>query len=142
MAMIRNLFSSDDTGSLFEPDAVLASQFYANFKRSPSKEPELMLMAAVLEDAVSCLSIKMRRATARQRKQIEDARHWLAAEDENDWIFSFKNICDAMGINPNYLRRGLMQWSGTPDASSVRGPRSTSIRFSRRHKKLRLRTSS
>ena len=142
MAMVRNLFSSDDTGSLFEPDAVLASQFYANFKRSPSKEPELMLMAAVLEDAVSCLSMKMRRATARQRKQIEDARHWLAAEDENDWIFSFKNICDAMGINPNYLRRGLMQWSGASDASSVRGTRSTSIRFSRRHKKLRLRTGS
>lgn len=142
MAAIGNLFSSDDSGRLFEPDTVLAAQFYATFKGSPYKEPELRLMAAVLEDAISCLSIKMRPATARQRKQLEEARHWFAAEDDSEWIFSFKNICEALGINPAYLRRGLMQWSGTPDASSLRGPRSTSIRFSRRHKKLRLRTGS
>jgi hypothetical protein len=58
MAVMRNLFSSDDGGRLFEPDTVVAAQFYATFKGSPYKEPELRLMAAVLEDAISCLSIK------------------------------------------------------------------------------------
>jgi hypothetical protein len=141
MAAIGNLFSSDDSGRLFEPDTVLAAQFYATFKCSPYKEPELRLMAAVLEDAISCLSIKARPATARQRKQLEDARQWFA-EDGSEWIFSFKNICEALGIDPAYLRRGLIRWAATngPNPSQRRG--STRARSSRRLKKLRLRTGS
>mgnify|MGYP003290705366 CR=1 FL=1 len=113
MAVIRNLFSSEDTGRLFEPDTVLAAQFYATYKTSPYKQPELRLMAAVLEDAISSLSIKPHPATARQRKELEDARHWFAAEDDDEWIFSFRNICEALGIDPAYLRRGLIRWAAT-----------------------------
>ena len=142
MAMTGNLFSSDDTGRLFEPDAVLSAQFYATFKRSPYKEPELRLMAAVLEDAISCLSMKMRRATARQRKQIEEARHWLAVEDDSEWIFSFRNICDALGINPAYLRRGLIQWAAAAESSPPPRHRRSQTRSSRRYRKVRLRTGS
>jgi hypothetical protein len=142
MAMIRNLFSSEDTGRLFEPDAVLAAQFYATFKRSPYKEPELRLMAAVLEDAISCLSMKMRRATVRQRKQIEEARHWLAVDDDSEWIFSFKNICEALGINPAYLRRGLIQWAAAAESNPPRSRRSNRGRSSRHYRKVRLRTGS
>jgi hypothetical protein len=118
MAAIRNLFSSEDTGRLFEPDTVLGAQFYATYKTSPYKQPELRLMAAVLEDAISCLSIKAHPVTARQRKQLEDARQWFAAEDDDEWIFSFRNICEALGIDPAYLRRGLIRWAATELASS------------------------
>jgi len=27
-----------------------------------------------------------------------------------DWIFSFVNCCDALGIEPDYLRQGLLRW--------------------------------
>jgi hypothetical protein len=57
MSAIRNLFSSEDSGRLFEPDTILSAQYYASHKSSPHKQPELRLMAAVLEDAISCLSI-------------------------------------------------------------------------------------
>jgi hypothetical protein len=129
MSAIRNLFSSEHTGRLFEPDTVLGSQFYANHKNSPYKQPELRLMAAVLEDAISCLSIKTRPVTARQQKQLEDARQWFAAEDDSEWIFSFKNICEALGIDPAYLRRGLIRWAATElgsgcDLPTVRTPSS------------------
>ena len=142
MAVVRNLFSSEDSGRLFEPDTVLAAQFYATFKGSPFKQPELRLMAAVLEDAIACLSIKTRPATARQRKQLEDARNWFAAEDESEWIFSFKNICEALGINPAYLRRGLIQ-SAAGSEISFTGDRPTVRAVSLgRQNKVRLRTAS
>ena len=141
MTAIRNLFASDYSGRLFEPDTVLSMQFYETFKGSPYKEPELRLMAAVLEDAISCLSINFRSATARQRKQLEEARQWFAAEDESEWIFSFKNVCEALGIDPAYLRRGLMQ-STPASEKSIPTPRTVRVRSVARANKVRLRTGS
>jgi|SRR5688572_6233798 hypothetical protein len=138
MSAIRNLFSSEDSGRLFEPDTVLSAQFYANYKGGPYKQPELRLMAAVLEDAISCLTAKVRPATARQLKQFEDAWQWFAAEDDSEWIFSFKNICEALGIDPAYLRRGLIRWATAtepgsagelPNVRSAVSERPTKIRF-------------
>jgi hypothetical protein len=141
MAATRNVFATEYSGRLFEPDAVLAAQFYANFKVSPYTQPELRLMAAVLEDAISCLSIDFRSATARQRKQLEEVRQWFAAEGESEWIFSFKNICEALGINPPYLRRGLIQSSAAAEKNPA-ARRAVRVRSSRRQNKIRLRTGS
>jgi hypothetical protein len=142
MAVVRNLFSSEDTGRLFEPDAVLGAQFYATYKSSPYKQPELRLMAAVLEDAISCLSIKRGPATARQRKQLEDARQWFAAEDDGEWIFSFRNICEALGIDPAYLRRGLIRWATAPELGSARNLPTVGTHFSEPPARTRLRSGS
>jgi hypothetical protein len=141
MTAIRNLLATDSSGSLFEPDTILATQFYATFKVSPYKQPELRLMAAVLEDAIGCLSIDFRSATARQRKHLEQARQWFAAEEESEWIFSFKNICEALEINPAYLR-GLIQ---SPAAGKKNRPALRAVRvrsWRRQNQKIRLRTGS
>jgi hypothetical protein len=141
MTATRNVFATEYSGRLFEPDAVLATQFYANFKVSPCTQPELRLMAAVLEDAISCLTIDFRSATARQRKQLEEARQWFATEGESEWIFSFKNICEALGINPPYLRRGLIQLSAAAEKDpAARG--AARARSTARQSKVRLRTGS
>jgi hypothetical protein len=138
MSAIRNLFSSEDSGRLFEPDTVLSAQFYATYKGGPCKQPELRLMAAVLEDAISCLTVKALPATARQQKQFDDAWQWFAAEDDSEWIFAFKNICEALGIDPAYLRRGLIRWAAAtelgsagdlPSIRSAASARPTKIRF-------------
>jgi hypothetical protein len=142
MAVIRNLFSSEDSGRLFEPDAVLGAQFYATYKSSPYKQPELRLMAAVLEDAISCLSMKLGPATARQRKQLEDARQWFAAEDDSEWIFSFKNICETLGIDPAYLRRGLIRWAAATELGSARDLTTVRTASSAPPAKIRLRAGS
>jgi hypothetical protein len=138
MSAIRSLFSSEDTGRLFEPDTVLGAQFYANYKNSPYRQPELRLMAAVLEDAISCLAMKARPITARHRKQLEDARQWFVAED-GEWIFSFKNICEALGIDPAYLRRGLIRWAAANELGSARDLLSVTTRSSEPPAKIRLR---
>ena len=120
MATICNLFATDYSSTLFEPDTVLATQFYATFKVSPYKQPELRLMAAVLEDAIDCVSIDLRSATARQRKQFEQARQWFAAEDESEWTFSFENICEALGIHPGYLRGQIQSSAPSGNSGAIR----------------------
>ena len=34
-------------------------------------------------------------------------------EDDRDWLFSFTNICEVLGFDPQYVRRGLMRWKET-----------------------------
>ncbi len=107
MTMSASVFSIHDTGKLFEPDAILPAQFYATFKNSQYREPERRLMVAVLEDAVLCLLMDLNQCNFRQRKQYEEAKEWVTTDDDSDWIFSFRNICEVLGIDPSYLRRGL-----------------------------------
>ena len=107
--MPASLIASHDTGRLFEPDTILPTQFYALFKNSQSREPERRLMVAILEDAVSCLLTDLQGSNLRQRKQYEEAKAWVTTDEESEWIFSFKNICEVLGMDPSYLRRGLIR---------------------------------
>jgi hypothetical protein len=146
MTMPASLFAIHDTGKLFEPDTILPTQFYAMFKNSQYREPERRLMVAILEDAVSCLSTDLHRCNLRQRKQHEEAKAWVTAEEESEWIFSFKNICEVLGMDPSYLRRGLIR-----PVTGIR-IRSSSVMTTRRasrnlrsvlpQKKIRIRTTS
>jgi hypothetical protein len=147
MAMPLSSFAAQDMGKLFEPDAILPAQFYAMFKCSQYKEPERRLMVAVLEDAVSCLSLNPRDCNLRQRKQYEEAKQWVTAEEETEWIFSFTNICEVLGMDPSYLRRGLTRkTSGSSVVSrNVMVParrRPGKLNSPSLHKKIRLRTGS
>jgi hypothetical protein len=128
-----------DTSRLFEPDELMPDQFYATLKRSRSSDPELRLMAAILEDAVSCLAKDPRDCARPHRKSIEEAESWINAEGEEDWVFSFANVCESLGLDPNYLRRGLVRWKIT-NLSAPSGPlRLKKYRSGPRRKKFRLR---
>jgi len=147
MAMPLSSFAAQDMGKLFEPDAILPAQFYAMFKCSQYKEPERRLMVAVLEDAVSCLSMNPRQCNLRQRKQYEEAKQWVSAEEESEWIFSFRNICEVLGMDPSYLRRGLTRAKPRTRVVSrnVMGSahrRPAKLNPPSLHKKIRLRTGS
>ena len=141
MNFFGNRYSHEDHGRAFEPDVIAAAQFYASCKPARFRDPEHRLMAAILEDAVSCLSMDPRRGTSRKRKQFEEARHWIDSDDDSEWIFSFRNVCEVLGLNPGYLRRGLFKSVTTRVAVPERrrrGKRSASHSY----KALRLRTGS
>jgi hypothetical protein len=142
MTMLASSFAVQDTGRLFEPDAILPAQFYAMFRQSHQREPERRLMVAILEDAVSCLSINARQCTLQQRKQFEEARHWVSADEESDWIFSFHNICEALGLDASYVRQGLMQRNAVNTMRPASKRVTTKLRGLSQRKKLRLRASS
>src|SRR5215510_12287328 len=147
MTMSASLIAIHDTGKLFEPDTILPTQFYAMFKNSQYREPERRLMVAILEDAVSCLSTDLHRCNLRQRKQYEEAKAWVTADDESEWIFSFKNICEVLGMSPSYLRHGLIRpltSSGARSSSAIVTRRRTAknLRSVLRQRKIRIRTTS
>lgn len=66
-------------------------------------------MVAVLEDA---LDIVLRDGGARSRPQLfGETLRWLLS-NEAAWPFSFIRVCEALGIDPNHMRRRL--WDGAP----------------------------
>ena len=91
----------------FEVD-ILATEDFARIHRSRPLSPEHGLMVAVLEVA---LADYQRFWKARDKKSMErfaDAQAWML-EWNAEWIFSFVNCCEALGIEPDYLRQGLLR---------------------------------
>jgi hypothetical protein len=68
--------------------------------------PERALMSALLFDGVqaymSYLLAQRRRGTGR----LHEAYRWVT-DRSNDYIFSFNNVCESLGIDPEFLRFGL-----------------------------------
>ena len=132
-------FAHRDIGKLFEADTLLPEQFYSTMRKTHHTDPERRLMAAVLEDVVACLSVDPRRCTRRQRRAFHDAQRWINAPNDSDWAFSFSNICEALGIDPSYLRGGLNRWVLTCSGGTREAPRFQPNRAGVPHKHLRLR---
>ena len=98
-----------DFNKLFEPDALISAQFYNTTRRTYHAEPELRLMAAILEDAVATLTTDPRRCTDQRRRDFAGALDWIARPEENGWLFSFASICESLDIDPVHLRQGLLR---------------------------------
>lgn len=99
----------DRSNGLFEPDALLPSQFYAAFRTGSAIAGEKRLMLAVLEDALDCYR---KYATAREGMGLQmfrDVDVWITSRDRR-WFYSYENICDTLEIDPDYLRDGLARW--------------------------------
>ena len=128
-----------DLRFLFEPDVLASSQFHAILQNSHMPDPERRLMVAVLEDAVACLSKDPHRCPRQQRKSFEEAHSWINSNDIEGWVFSFTNVCETLGIDPSYLRRGLNRWTALSGNRSADKPRLKKYRSGARHRKLRFR---
>lgn len=74
-------------------------------------EPQKRLMLAVLQTVVDdCTGSAYRRSTGQlgpvDSKALLEASEYVSSEDRS-WPFSFRNICDALGLDVGYLRRGI-----------------------------------
>ncbi|HWP57853.1 MAG TPA: hypothetical protein VNL14_08200 [Candidatus Acidoferrales bacterium] len=94
--------------SLFQPDTLLPEQ-YLSGHRSKQLEPGKRLMLAVLEDAVLCFQGNLLAQDAKKKALFRDAEAWIM-EQSRDWIFSFESVCESLGLDPGYLRAGLLRW--------------------------------
>ncbi|MDZ7378719.1 MAG: hypothetical protein ONB06_05160 [candidate division KSB1 bacterium] len=94
---------------LFEPDALVPVQFYANFRQGSAAYPERRLMLAVLQDALECYRKYAFARDNRGRQMFLEARDWIFSSDQR-WWYSFENICEVLGFDPAYLRRQVEEW--------------------------------
>jgi hypothetical protein len=103
------LTTDEKIASLFQPDTLLSAQYFDNLRRKSLLEPEKRLMLAILEDAVSRYQDNLLSQDKRGKRLFADAEDWFV-ETGSDWIFSFENVCEALGFNPAYVRQGLLRW--------------------------------
>jgi hypothetical protein len=96
-------------GSLFHQDPTTPAIYAGTFGGKSALEPEKMLMLAVLEDAVYCMHKHLRATSRKGQRLMRETEDWLHEED-GEWLFSFTSICDALGLDANYVRQGLMRW--------------------------------
>lgn len=89
-------------------DSSEAQQFFDTFQRSEYLEPETALIAAILEDAIHDYRKYRCARDASGRERFREAEEWLMHRG-NGWIFSFGNVCESLGLDPEYVRRGLRE---------------------------------
>jgi hypothetical protein len=95
--------------TLFQPDSLLPAQFFASLKQRSKACGERRLMAAILEDAIDCFQKYLWAKDNRSRNLRQEAENWFLSEDDS-WPFSFVNVCHALELEPDFLRRGLLSW--------------------------------
>ncbi|HEX7228330.1 MAG TPA: hypothetical protein VF353_11210 [Candidatus Binatia bacterium] len=101
----------DFLARIVEPDVFLPSQFYGSGGLSRQLDGEKRLMIAILKDAVECLNKYRGARSSLGTSQYQNALEWI--EDEGtEWLFSFNNICDLLGFDPDYLRKVLIKKEG------------------------------
>lgn len=98
----------DFLARILEPDIFLPSQFYGSGGLSRKLEGEKRLMIAILKDAVECLEKYRSAHNSFGRSQYQNAIEWVE-DNSTEWLYSFNNICDLLGFDPDYLREVLLK---------------------------------
>jgi len=96
-------------GALFEPDILISQNYLENYQQTKAAEPEKKLMFAVLVDAVRTYQKFAFSRSDRGNTLFREVEAWFWGE-RSDCVFSFSSICEVFGLNPPFLRRGLLQW--------------------------------
>ena len=89
-------------------DSTVGETLYGDRRKNSAVTAERELMAALLADAVDCYWKYAPARDGRGIKLFQDARRWLFADDEAE-TFSFVNVCEALSLDPSYIRRGIVQ---------------------------------
>lgn len=113
--------------SLSEADALSIHRYFDRWGGAAGYlQPEGSLMFAVLLDAVECFQKYPFARGNKLTRQVKDTEEWIF-KDDYEWPFSFINICEAVGMDPQYLRNGLLRWHRERSGSNMRCRRMSSI---------------
>jgi hypothetical protein len=128
VSLLPDLWGHGTLSELFSPAAVLPEQFSDSSDNVYKKVwGEVALMRAVLEDALNCFHKQFVSDRAHDQRLAREAHEWLFAEDDH-WPFSFVNICTVLGLDPEYLRRGLRSWRQSHPAKRWKKRRHATLR--------------
>ena len=86
------------------PDVLLPEQFFDRLTARTSDTPERRLLFAVLLDAVILLQRRNTSGSA-------EAERWIRNEADSDFPFSFRNLCEALGIEPAHAGSSVVDES-------------------------------
>ena len=117
MSTTADLTRSEETPpwSVLSPDIILPVQFADH----DTNQGEKRLMLAVLEEAVATFQRNTHAKTRRGQRLFREAEEWIQSEDVS-WTFAFENVCHTLGLDPEYLRGGLVRLKERRPAGGAR----------------------
>jgi len=92
--------TDDSAFRMAEPDPELGDQ-------ALQWTPELSLMLAILEDAIACYQMTLKRPRQNPEILARQAEFWFRLDDW-DSPFSFNNICEALRLEPIATRERIL----------------------------------
>jgi hypothetical protein len=95
-----------------ESDLILPCQ-YCDVSGGYGLSGEQRLMLALLTDALNVYQKGALSRLTRLRRLYIDAERWILADRADCNAFTFTTVCDALGINPELLRRCIINWKHT-----------------------------
>jgi hypothetical protein len=101
-------FMTGETLSIRLSEARMEPAYVEQVHRRHYEEGAKKLMLAVLQEALNNFVQLRSGKDAETQKHFREIESWFGADD-TDWLFSFKNITEHLGINPNYFRTGLLR---------------------------------
>lgn len=93
---------------LIGSDYTWRDQYLGTFRRSEFLEPEKALLAALLQDAIDCFHKHAAAQDREGQELLREAEQWIMT-DQDHWVFSFRNVCSVLGVNPEYIRRRVLE---------------------------------
>jgi hypothetical protein len=94
-------------------DTLVGPQYLDTFRRSEHLEPENALLAAIFEGAVEEYRNYSGAHDSKGKSRFNEVEEWFNRSDK-EWIFSFENICELLGLDMEYVRRRLHETPGAP----------------------------
>ena len=99
-------------GPSAQSDFILACQ-YCDVSSGYGLSGEQRLMLALLTDALNVYQKGALSKLSRPRRLYVDAERWILTDRTDTTAFSFATVCEALGINPDLLRRRIIDWKHT-----------------------------
>ena len=96
---------------IYSPDPVSRFQYekvYGVQSGSTDDQALRALMLALLEEAIACFQGRFFKPSRTNDKLFQEAEEWINSNDEG--AFSFINVCESLGLDPEALRKGLERW--------------------------------
>jgi hypothetical protein len=114
-------------------DNTVSEQYVSTVRRSERVEPEFSLLRAILEDAVHCYRKYQSAQNRTGRESFREVEAWIMSS-HSDWIFSFENVCELLGLDPMFVRHKLR--GREEDAATQRKSRQGTHRHGRMREKV------
>ena len=103
--MARSDFTDFCQGQLQYGTAII--DFVYDTERGYARGPERALLSALLFDGIQSYMNYALAATDSAKNKYMEAYSWVLSTNE-DYVFSFNNVCNALGIDAQYFRLGLL----------------------------------
>jgi hypothetical protein len=94
----------------FDGGVLLPSQLFPSPTHATNQSGGVQrLLLAVLENAFVCWFRSCHAHRIRDRRLFDETYEWFWSR-ERDYLCAFERICEYLGLDPDYIRRGLVSW--------------------------------